>query len=408
MGLIKRQAAPEGAITREIRTMVIGLILFSEPGYSETFFRNKIRFLTEAGIRVIVFANQASGLKNDYQSVEGFSKGDGKIVFFKKTALAVLRLFLSPGKAFALYRLNKQSRYSTKNNVLSLLSCSHILKYKLDWIHFGFATTALNRENLARALGARMAVSIRGFDIAVYPLKNPNCYRLLRERVDKLHYISDDLFTIALKQGLSSETAHRKITPAIDTSFYQGRVRGALGKSLKFVTVARLEWIKGFDYTLQALSILKSEGVDFEYHIIGEGADYERIVFAGYQLGIQNKLRLSGKRTAAEIKNALQESDIYLQYSIHEGFCNAVLEAQAMGLLCIVSDGGGLPENVIHEETGWVTPKRNPQALAAQVLKVLNMSPAERASISRSAIKRAETLFNLQKQRKDFEEFYQN
>ncbi|MBK7870836.1 MAG: glycosyltransferase family 4 protein [Saprospiraceae bacterium] len=54
-----------------------------------------------------------------------------------------------------------------------------------------------------------------------------------------------------------------------------------------------------------------------------------------------------------------EKADIYLQYSIQEGFCNAVLEAQAMGLLCIVSDAEGLPENILHGQTGWVVPKGN-------------------------------------------------
>ena len=75
------------------------------------------------------------------------------------------------------------------------------------------------------------------------------------------------------------------------------------------------------------------------------------------------KVSFKGKLAHMEVKKAMEQADIYLQYSLQEGFCNAVLEAQAMGLLCIVSDAEGLPENVLHGQTGWVVPKRQPALL---------------------------------------------
>ena len=46
-----------------------------------------------------------------------------------------------------------------------------------------------------------------------------------------------------------------------------------------------------------------------------------------------------------------------------------VLEAQVMGLLSIVSDANGLPENIIHNYTGWVVPKMAPKLLANCIKK---------------------------------------
>ena len=59
-----------------------------------------------------------------------------------------------------------------------------------------------------------------------------------------------------------------------------------------------------------------------------------------------------------DIVKFYKKADIYIQYSIEEGFCNAVLEAQSMGVLTIVSDASGLIENVVDGKTGWVVPKR--------------------------------------------------
>ena len=95
-----------------------------------------------------------------------------------------------------------------------------------------------------------------------------------------------------------------------------------------------------------------------------------------------------------------------MQYSISEGFCNSVLEAQAMGLLCVVSDGGALPENVFHEKTGWIAPKRNPAALAKTITEVINLPEDLKQQISTNAQQRVANEFNLEKQQKEFVEFY--
>ena len=107
-----------------------------------------------------------------------------------------------------------------------------------------------------------------------------------------------------------------------------------------------------------------------------------------------------------EVIDLYNQHDIFIQYSHQEGFCNAVLEAQSLGLLCIVSDADGLSENIIHGVTGWIVPKRNPIALAIQIDEVINMSIEKKNEIRMSAIERVKSKFNLEKQRKEFVEFY--
>src|SRR5690606_23867831 len=216
-----------------------------------------------------------------------------------------------------------------------------ILSKKLDWLHFGFGTMALGRENIAAVIGAKMAVSFRGFDIAIYPVKHPNCYDKLFEKTDKVHVISNDIMRLVSQQDLNNKKEIVKITPAIDTSFFKS-VSIPPNGIIKITTMARLHWKKGLEYTLEALALLKNENIPFHYTIIGDGVEKERLQFAIYQLGLGDCVTFTGKLPPEEVKKQLQQTDIYLQYSIQEGFCNAVLEAQAMGLLCVVSDAEGL------------------------------------------------------------------
>ena len=113
-----------------------------------------------------------------------------------------------------------------------------------------------------------------------------------------------------------------------------------------------------------------------------------------------------GKLPHHQVKHELESASIYIQYSLQEGFCNAVLEAQAMGKLCIVSNAEGLSENVLHELTGWVVQKYAPNALAQTISKVVALSPEEKSTISQNAQKRVKEEFNIEKQQKEFLNFY--
>jgi colanic acid/amylovoran biosynthesis glycosyltransferase len=177
---------------------------------------------------------------------------------------------------------------------------------------------------------------------------------------------------------------------------------------LSILTVARLHWKKGLEYTLEAMAILKQRGVSFEYTIIGTGDELERLLFAAHQLGISEEVRFVGQQTPNAVKDYMIASDIYVQYSIQEGFCNAVLEAQAMGLLCVVSDAEGLAENVMDGITGFVIPKRNPEVLARTIEKLVYLPSHQISDLKKAAIERVKKDFNVSKQQKEFIDFYSN
>ena len=66
----------------------------------------------------------------------------------------------------------------------------------------------------------------------------------------------------------------------------------------------------------------------------------------------------------------------------------------SLGLPTIVSDAGGLPENIRHQENGWIVPVKNPQVLA-QLLSEILPNTALRQKIGDAARKTAENEFNL-------------
>lgn len=394
---------------KPLQNTKIGIVLPSVPGYSETFFKNKIAELQKNGFEVILLIASPKKTRQDLVSkIYNAPKLNGsKVAILSASIYILLRAFLFNFKISVQFlTLEKEDGTAFTDRIKLLISSHFILQQKIDWLHFGFGTMALGRENVAKAIGAKMAVSFRGFDHYVFPLKNPNCYDKLFSKSVKYHVLSNGMKQSLLKTGIASDNV-KVITPAIDSQLFMPNST-LRSTSMHFLTVARLHWIKGLEYTLQALALLKSRGVDFQYTIIGDGVERERLIFAAYQLGLQNNVTFTGKLAPKEVKHYFDKSSIYLQYSIQEGFCNSVLEAQAMGLLCIVSDAEGLCENVLNQQTGWIVPKRNPALLAHKIMEVLQMTHFQKQEIATNAIERVQNQFGLEKQIQKFLDFYKS
>ncbi len=387
--------------------MNIGIVLSNCPGYSETFFNSKIKGLQESGMGVTLFCQKKDDSFQLCPVVVAPKVSANPILMAGYFLKEFIQLLPYSKRVIRFIALEKKEGSSLLQIVKMLYLNAHLLKSSLDWLHFGFSTLAIGSETVAKSIDAKMAVSFRGFDIAVYPVKHLDCYKKLWKYLDKVHTISNDLLVLAKTHGLPETIPVVKITPAIDVNFFKEEQPNiAPAAKIVFMTTGRLHWKKGFVPTIEALALLKSSGLNFIYKIIGEGNEYERIAFAAYQLGLQNEVQFLGKLPHNEIKQQLASATIYLQYSIQEGFCNAVLEAQAMGKLCIVSNAEGLSENVLHEQTGWVVPKYSPKALANKIQEVLALSAEEKIRITQTAQKRVKDEFNIEKQQREFIDFY--
>jgi len=388
----------------------IGIVLSNVPVYSETFFRNKIVSLQQSGFEVVLFVDYPREIDEkmtvSIKYAFNFNSGGFRNLIAGLKSLTYV-LFKNPLRSFKLYRLDREDGVSAPRALKNVIAHQMILSENLDWLHFGYGMLVQGRENLAKAIGAQMAVSFRGADLYLSPIKHPNCYKVLMKKRVKYHVLSMNMKEILVQNYGIREDHIGVIHPAIDTDrFYNDKIK-SICNPIEIITVARLHWVKGLEYTLQALAIVKEKGISFNFSIIGDGDELERLSFAVYQLGLENHVVFEGRVEPEQVRHRLSESDIYLQYSIQEGFCNSVLEAQAMGLLCLVSDAGGLPENVVDKQTGFVVPRRKPDVLAAKIAAIAQMPVLSNIEIRKKAIERVKNEFNLEIQTKRFVRFYE-
>lgn len=384
----------------------IGIVVTKPPVYSEQFLLDKIKGLADRGYKITLFSNAFVPNNTPCRVVYALSSQPKINIWLK----FMYYFFLGIANIHILYRyyiISKLEGNSQKKTIKYLISNFHILTHPLDWLHFEFSGLAFNREYVAKAIQCKMSVSIRGYDIAISPLKNEKVHTNTWKFIDKVHAISDDIINLAYKKGMPNTMLVHKINPAINpTLFPLKNDCGAIHRPVRIISVGRLHWKKGYNYILLALKELKNQNIDFSYSIIGEGNAMAELVYMAHMLGIENQVTFHGKIAHAAIPNHLINSDVFIQFSLQEGFSNAALEAQSCGLMVIGSDAEGLTENIQNEKTGWIVQKRNYIALSEKIKTILKMGEEERKLIGKAASERVKEHFNLDKQNKEFDQFY--
>ena len=175
---------------------------------------------------------------------------------------------------------------------------------------------------------------------------------------------------------------------------------------IHIVTVCRLSWKKGLNYGLKSIKELQDKGIPFHYSIIGGGSQKEELLYLIHELGLEKNVTLHGALPQNQVKNILIDSDIFFLPSLQEGFSNAVIEAQALGLVCVVSDAEGLAENIKHGVTGYVFEKRNIPAATQALEALIKLNEEDFIQFKYNAKERANNLYGVENQIEKFKKMY--
>lgn len=280
-------------------------------------------------------------------------------------------------------------------------------------LHFEFGTLAVGRTYLKRLLGCCLTASFRGYDLSYVGLENPDYYRDVWADADALHLLGEDLWKRAISRGCSSEMPRVLIPPAIDMGLFDSdraaREPAIISpeRPLRILSVGRLKWVKGYEYALETMAALRRMDVPFEYHVVGGGDYLEPLSFTRHQLGLEAEVHFLGARPHTTVIEEMNWADVFLHASVSEGFCNAVIEAQAMQLPVVSSDADGLPENVDHGVTGFAVPRRDPVAMAEKLAQ-LAADPGQRHAFGVAGRDRVRRNFQLHDQIAAFDEFFRS
>jgi glycosyltransferase involved in cell wall biosynthesis len=144
---------------------------------------------------------------------------------------------------------------------------------------------------------------------------------------------------------------------------------------LRLLVVGRLSPAKSAHVAVEALALLRSQGIEATLEICGTPAPGREAYAAelrrrGSQEDVAGRVSFAGY--CSPIWPALRRAHVLLAPSTAETFGNTVVEAQ-MSLRPVVATAvGGHRETVLHEQTGLLVPVGDPAAMAGSVRRLLD------------------------------------
>lgn len=126
--------------------------------------------------------------------------------------------------------------------------------------------------------------------------------------------------------------------------------------------------VKRVTDTIRILDIVNKQ-IPTRLLLVGDGPERSECERLARELNLQKEVIFLGKQDALpEILNA---ADIFLMPSQSESFGLSALEAMACGLPVVSSSVGGLPELILHNETGYIAEIGDVERMAKYVLDLL-------------------------------------
>lgn len=320
-----------------------------------------------------------------------------------------LQLLFHPARTIGLAKIIQKAGYSLYTGYLTFRNNLVMLNLadKVDVVHFEWNNQAISFCESFPLLNKPFVVSVRGRGVTSQPLVDNKLATRLPIVFDCaaiIHALGNDLVPY-IKRYTSNVASIRIVTPAVKLDAIPQKV-GYESKTLRIVTVADLVWKKNLLLALTTFYQLHNQFPDLEYWIIGDGPLKEALLFIRDELKLEDSVKLLGILPHAEVMKRVAECDIFLMPSIQEGFCNAVIEAQAIGLPVVVTDADGLGENIAPNETGLLVSRWDPAALF-NALQSLIINKKLRQQMGEKGIQRAHQLFNIQHQLEKFELIYE-
>jgi glycosyltransferase involved in cell wall biosynthesis len=142
----------------------------------------------------------------------------------------------------------------------------------------------------------------------------------------------------------------------------------AADSGYKIVSIGTLEYRKGFDLLISAMSKIVEKNNKIHLAILGDGPEKENLGKQIQSLNLLDHVTLEGYQK--DPYNYLSNADLFVLSSRYEGLPNAVLESLACGTRVVAFNcPGGIEEIIVNQTQGVLVPESDINALSMAIEK---------------------------------------
>ena len=367
---------------------MLGYLINQYPAASQTFIRREIAAIETSGTPVRRYAVRGwSGtlVDPDDQAEHGrtariLDAGAAGLLF--ATLAAALTAPLAFGRALATaWRLGGRSQRGRLVHFAYLWEACVLRRWcardGVDHLHAHFGTNSAAVAQLCHQLGGpRYSFTVHGPE----EFDDPHGLSL----ADK---VAGAAFAVAIAEHGRSQLmrwARREDWPklhvvrcGVDPAFLGAPPTPppATGRPL-LLNIGRLVEQKGQLTLVEAAARLRDAGRDFEVAIVGDGELRPALTARILALRLQDRVRLLGWRSGAEVRELLLAARALALPSFAEGLPVVLMEALALHRPAVTTWIAGTPELVHDGRSGWLVPPGDVDALAAALGAALDADAA--------------------------------
>lgn len=260
---------------------------------------------------------------------------------------------------------------------------------------------SMGRHNAVLTMSERAGIPLAGMR-KVIPSKKPFIFMFTgwserqRKVIGGLHLLSTAQVVItkntvqaALLQNELSVTADKiRLVPfAIDQQFFSP-MRAA--KAFDILSVGE---VRGRDYKTLIEAV---RDLDVSVHIAASGSWYAREKRSALDLEVPSNVSVGGRYLPFQLRERYAQSRLVVIPTRRGAFAGATtaLEAMAMGIPVIASEGGTVGEYILDGETGILVEPENPIALREAIMFLLG-NPQEARRLGENGRQRVEEELSL-------------
>jgi glycosyltransferase involved in cell wall biosynthesis len=238
-------------------------------------------------------------------------------------------------------------------------------------------------------------------------------YRLTNGLVDQMTIVSQAAADRFVRDGIVPRELLTVVPNGVDTDKFRNVIAGtreslrlSLGLEPEFVwlAVGRFETAKDYPNMLRGFARVHERCPQAVLLLVGRGSAQGETEALAQALDLGKGVRFLGVRH--DVPELMSAADGYIMSSAWEGMPIVLLEAAAAGLPIVATRVGGNHEVVCDEESGFLVPPRDPDALGQAMLRVIGLSPAQRRSMGERGRKHVQTHYGLSRVVDRWEELY--